>query len=74
MRHLYEVHIVDPENDLILSSKRHIAKSGESAKLRALTAEDLPDDTDYDDLDVIVVVLGDVRDKKEVQEVKILKE
>jgi hypothetical protein len=74
MRRLYEVFVVDPEEDEVISQELLIAKSGSSAKIKALSKAGLSDDIDYDDLDVIVVQLGDVRDKKEVQEVKILKE
>ena len=73
MRHLYEVFVIDPEEDEILFTDTFIAKSGSSAKIKALSKTDL-NDIDFDDLDVIVVQLGDVRDKKEIQEVKILKE
>ena len=74
MRHLYEVLAVDPEEDALLYSDKMIAKSGSSAKIKALSKAGLGDDVDVDDLDVIIVQLGDVRDKKQVQEVKIVKE
>ena len=74
MRYLYEVYIGDPEADSLMNHSRVIAKSGSSAKIKALSKASLADDVDVDDLDVIVVQLGEVRDKKQIQEVKILKE
>ena len=74
MRGLYEVFIIDPVEDKVLGTHQLIAKSGSSAKIKALSIQGLGADVDVDDLDVIVVMLGDIRDKKEIQEVKILKD
>jgi len=77
MRGLYEVFIVDPEAGEIIGIHRIIAKSGASAKIKALSEQDFGPayaDVDVDDLDVIVVMLGDIRDKKEIQEVRIIQD
>jgi hypothetical protein len=72
MRGLYQVTVVDPERDMIWDSMQVIAKSEGGAKLKALRVLDGLDDRDPDDLDIIVVRLGDVRAKREVQEVKVV--
>lgn len=72
MRGLFDVYIVDPEIDDVAWSKCIIAKDEQSAKLKVVSSATLT--KDIDDYDIIVVKLGNVRPKKEVQEVKVVKE
>lgn len=66
MRGLFSVYIVDPETDDIVYEGQHIASDEGAAKMRAATrAGELP--KDLDDLDVIAVRLGNVRDREEMQ-------
>lgn len=72
MRGLFYVVVVDYQNDTILEDGLYIAKDAETAKIKALSV--FADTYDLDDLDVICQRLGDIRKKKEIQEVKIVKE
>lgn len=72
MRGLFYVAIVDYLNDTVLEDGLYIAKDAETAKIKALSV--FADTYDLDDLDVICQRLGDIRKKKEIQEVKIVKE
>ena len=74
MRGLYFCCIVDPEGagSVAVGPKLIIAKSEEAAKLK-LIKDHAPPGRDLDDLDIICFKLGDVRAKKEVQEVKVVK-
>lgn len=66
MRGLFTVIIVDPETDDIIYEGKHIAADEGAAKMRAATrAGELP--KDLDDLDVIALRLGNVRDREELQ-------
>jgi hypothetical protein len=71
MRNLYVVFVVDPNEDVVNETVA-ISKSPDGAKFKALT--ELKDDLakDIDEYDILVVPQGHVRDKKEVQEVKIV--
>lgn len=71
MRKLYEVYVIDPEDDSILVREVLVARDKESAKLKVVQRVVFP--RDLDEFDFIVVALGDVRAKKEVQEVKVVK-
>lgn len=71
MRGLYQVWVVDPESDVImLNGKPVVAKSEQSARIKAVRLAG--PDIDPDEVDIIVVRLGDVRAKREVQEVKVI--
>lgn len=75
MRGLFNVHIVDPDKGKVVAScLLMVAKSGSNAKLKAISeiAATGVLDGDIDDYDIIDVRLGDVRAKKEVQEVKVI--
>lgn len=73
MRGLFDVYIVDPENDSVIWEwEGVVAKDEQSAKLKAVSKATLGGDVD--DYDIIVVKLGSVRPKKEVQEVKVVKD
>jgi hypothetical protein len=71
MRNLYQVYVVDPNEDIIMDILA-LSKSPDGAKFKALTElqEDLA--KDIDEYDILVVPQGHVRDKKEVQEVKLV--
>ncbi len=73
MRGLFEVYVVDPEAGEIVYSEDVIAKDKEMAKLKALQACEVPLD-DLDDFDIICNRLGDVRKKKEIAEVRVVKD
>lgn len=73
MRGLFEVFVIDPESGEILLNDLKVAKSAESAKFKALQVQKF-EGFDFDDLDVIVRRIGDVQAKKEVQEVRVIKE
>ena len=70
MRYLYEVFIIDPEEDNVLFRGHVIAKDRNGAERKVVAGTEL--EGDLDDYDFIVNKLGEVRPKKEVQEVKIL--
>ena len=71
MRGLFQFYVVDPEKGEVVGDGLVIAKNKETAKIKALAP--FADKYDLDDLDIICNRLGDVREKKEVQEVKIVK-
>ncbi len=71
MRGLFQFYVVDPEKGKVVGDGLVIAKNKETAKIKALAP--FADKYDLDDLDIICNRLGDVREKKEVQEVKIVK-
>ena len=74
MRGLYLVYIIDPVTDRVVlaDEKPIIAKSEENAKLKAVSLAQLSEDVD--EYDIIVHKLGNVSPKKEVQEVKVIKD
>ena len=73
MRGLFEVFVVDPEEGEIVFGDVVVAKDKEMAKLKVLQACEVPLD-DLDDFDIICNRLGDVRKKKEIAEVRVVKD
>lgn len=73
MRYLYEVYIVNPIEDKVVEQELVIANDERSAERKALSMCAMPPG-DLDDYDFVIVKLGQVRPKKEVQEVKIVEE
>jgi hypothetical protein len=71
MRNLYQVFVVDPKEDTV-DSALVISKSPDGAKFKALTDLKGGLKKDVDEYDILVVPQGCVRDKKEVQEVKLV--
>ena len=71
MRGLYEVYLVDPEDDKVLDCVKVVAKSTETARFKAMRKLSWFN-KNIDDCDVIAHKLGDVRAKKEVQEVRVV--
>lgn len=75
MRRLFDVFVVDPEEDTIIWSNGDvpiIATNKENASLKAVAKANLQ--KDIDDYDIVVVCLGgNIRAKKTVQEVKVIK-
>lgn len=71
-RALYQVHVVDPETDEVFNAGTFIAKSSTSAKYKALKSLGEKITKEIDDYDFAVQELCCVREKKEVQEVKIV--
>lgn len=69
-RGLYSVFVVDAQNEEVVFDSYVVAQSYDGAKLRVLKSADLK--KDIEEYDIIVLRLGDVRAKKEVQEVKIV--
>jgi len=70
---LYDVYIVDPEAEKVIFHKPGvIAKDETLAKMIAF--KDCPLEKPIDEYDFICHPLGNVRPKKEMQEVKIIKE
>jgi len=75
MRGLFHIYVVDYEHDQVVAEGHIIADDEAKAKMKALHQwNDAVANYDLDDLDIICVKLGSVRKKKEIQEVKILKE
>ena len=73
MRGLFIVYIVDYKKGKVLFvSEPMVADSDQKVQMKALQA--WGGNVDLDDLDIIVQRIGNVRAKKEVQEVKIVKE
>lgn len=70
MRGLFEVFIVDPETGTVVDPGLFVAKDDQTARMKAWIASKL--DGDLDNYDFIVRRLGDVRNKKSVQEVKVI--
>lgn len=71
-RGLYRVYIVDPETDEVIHDTGAIvARDEDSARLKAVQIAGGTLVKDIDDYDFVVVELGDVRAKKEVQEVRL---
>jgi hypothetical protein len=71
MRNLYFVFVVDPQEDTV-DEALVISKSPDGAKFKALTDLQKELKKDIDEYDILVVPQGHVRDKKEVQEVKLV--
>lgn len=75
MRRLFDVFVVDPEEDTIVWSNGSvpiIATDKENASLKAVAKAGLL--KDIDDYDIVLVCLGgNIREKKTVQEVKVIK-
>lgn len=69
MRGQYQVTAVDPDTEEFVLDVKVVAGTHESAKFKALKGSDIEDLEQYD---FAVVRLGDVRAKKQVQEVKIV--
>ena len=78
MRGLFEVFVVDPKRGEIVYGDIVVAKDTETAMFKVLQegAKVIPltDVYDLDELDFICNRLGDVRKKKEVQRVRVVKE
>ena len=73
MRGLFIVYIVDYKKSKVLFvSEPLIADNEQKVQMKALQA--WGGDVDLDDLDILVQRIGNVRAKKETQEVKILKD
>lgn len=72
MRGLFEVFVVDPTSGEIVFEKRLLAADEAKARLKAAVQAKL--DRDVDEYDIIVRKLGDVRAKKQVQEVRVVSE
>ncbi len=73
MRGLFIVYIVDYKKGKVLFvSEPLVADSDQKVQMKALQA--WGGDVDLDDLDILVQRIGNVRAKKETQEVKILKD
>ena len=77
MRGLFEVIVVDPSDEIVVQiggyQRNHVvAKDETSAKIKVLKGATLP--KDLDEYDVIVVRLGNVRAKQEIQKVVVVKE
>lgn len=72
-RQLFHVFVVDPEDEQVLE-KLVISKSSEGAKFKALKRCEEEMAKDVDDLDVIVHPVGHIRNKKEIQEVRVVKD
>jgi hypothetical protein len=70
VRGLFEVFVVNPESGEIVKRDVVVADSDKKAELKVMRAIDV----DPDDVDIIVRRLGDVRPKRKVQEVKVIKE
>lgn len=75
MRGLFIVYIVysDGADDEIWSSGPIVAKNADSAKMKAVKKFNLPEGKELDDFDILVYGLGNVRAKKEVSEVRVIK-
>lgn len=73
VRYLYRVYIVDPATDQVTEIPPFVAKDEATARLKALQKAGDKIEKDVDQLDFVVVALGQVRAKKEIQEVKIAK-
>ena len=74
-RGLFLVYIVDPATDEVVHETGAIvAKDEDNAQLKAVRMAGGTLTKDIDDYDIVVVELGDVRDKKTVQEVKVIKD
>lgn len=74
MRGLFEVFIVDPERDDIVAQQYVVAANDERARLKAFRAANSALPGDIDDYDIIVRRIGDVRAKRTVAEVRVVKE
>lgn len=76
MRGLFRVFVVNPEKGEVIYQDLTVAKDKETAKYKVLrlAAKTIPlaDGYDLDDLDIICNRLGDVRKKKEIQEVRMV--
>jgi len=72
MRSLFRITVVNPKTEKIFPETKVIARDRESALLRA----DLPGEVraNPDKYDILVEHVGDVRAKKDVQKVKVVKE
>jgi hypothetical protein len=70
MRGLFEVFVVDPESGEVAMREVVVADSDDKARLKVLRKSDV----DPDDVDIIVRRIGDVRQKRRVQEVKVVKD
>ena len=69
-RGLFEVFVVDPEAGEIVTRELIVADSANNARLKVLRKSDV----DPDDVDIIVVQYGAVREKVKPQRVKLIKE
>lgn len=72
MRGLFHVVVVEYKTDKLLEVGLYIAKDKETAKIKALAP--FADAYDLDDLDAICNKLGDVRKKKEITKVQVVKD
>lgn len=70
MRGLFEVFVVNPESGEIEARDVVVADNDKKAELKVMRALDV----DPDDVDIIVRRLGDVRQKRHIQEVKVVKD
>lgn len=74
MRGLFEVFIVDPNTDTIVLERRVVSTDENKARLKALLESRIILENGVDDYDIIVRRIGDVRAKKEVREVRVVKD
>lgn len=73
MRGLFEVFIVNPENDTLWAEIKVIANDGDGARMKAVRSG-IPPEKDPEDYGIIVRRIGDVRAKTKVKEVRVLKD
>ena len=71
-RGLWRVIAVNPENEAIVIDAQVVANDEANARVKALKG--VAADYDLDDLDFIVVRLGNVRAKRRPQEIRIIKQ
>lgn len=72
MRGLYEIHAVNPKTEEIIGPILVVAKDEQGAILKA----DLPQEvrSNSEQYDILIECVGDVRVKKDVQKVEVVKE
>ena len=71
MRNLFQVVIVNPKTEKVITSQLIVAKDRESALLK-VAKQGI--EINPEEFDIIVQFLGNVRARKEVQEVKVVEE
>jgi len=74
MRGLWEVYVVDPEEGEVVYQSVVVARDAKNAEFKVLSRAMQINEGKYevDDLDVISTRLGNVRDKREISEVRIV--
>ncbi len=73
MKYLYEVIVINSNNEAILMDRKLVASTREESLISADVKNVLTKEITLDDISVLVVELGSVKEKEKIKKVKVVK-